>query len=183
MSTLPDELILEIILNADICSLVSLYNTNHRIRHIIKNPNTLNLLSNKYDTYIDDSIYELKKICLYETLVPIYGESKYVEGELLRAVQRIKYRYYNDGDTIKYCNDDIKQSYTKYSNLRYYNKYPLCKPVDFLIKHGFKKSIDIVQEVTKYEEWIDLLENAVVDYVLSKNGNYTILPKGESAIK
>ena len=33
-----------------------------------------------------------------------------------------------------------------------------------------------------YKEWIILLENAVMNKVLSKNGHYQLLPKGESCI-
>jgi hypothetical protein len=111
-------------------------------------------------------------MCLYKELVPDYGESLYTEGELLRAVQRIKYRYYNDGNRIDHCGE-FGQCYNC--------NHDVCAPRDFLIQYGFKKYIDMVENMD-YKEWIDTLEIAVVKYVLSKNNNYTLLPKGESAV-
>ena len=35
---------------------------------------------------------------LYEKLVPGQGNADTIEGEMLRAINRIIYRYYNDGD-------------------------------------------------------------------------------------
>mgnify|MGYP000932109777 CR=1 FL=1 len=35
---------------------------------------------------------------LYNELVPGQGDAETVEGEMLRAINRIVYRYYNDGD-------------------------------------------------------------------------------------
>ena len=35
---------------------------------------------------------------LYDKLVPGQGNAETVEGEMLRAINRIAYRYYNDGD-------------------------------------------------------------------------------------
>lgn len=41
---------------------------------------------------------EKRNTALFEKLVPATGTCDTLEGELLRAVNRIVYRYYNDGD-------------------------------------------------------------------------------------
>lgn len=166
---LPDEILLQVIMNSDICTLVDLYYTNKRYRNIIEN--NFILLSEKYYTKIKN-IKDLEKECLYTILVPEYGESKYVEGELLRAVQKIKHRYYNDGDRIDHC------TWNRYN--KQYHK-TVCNCRDFLIKYGFEEYINMVHQYN-YKEWIILLENAVINKVLSKNGHYQLLPIGESCI-
>jgi hypothetical protein len=168
---LPNDLVLEIILNSDICTIVNLHDTDKQFKKIVNNKNTLAFLSEKYYQPIV-SISDLRKICLYEELVPEYGESTYIEGELLRAVQRIKYRFYNDGNRIDHCGE-FGQCYNC--------NHDVCAPRDFLIQYGFKKYIDMVENMD-YKKWIDTLEKVVVNYVSSKENNYTLLPIGESAI-
>ena len=41
---------------------------------------------------------EKRNEALYDKLVPSQGSADTVEGEILRAINRIIYRYYNDGD-------------------------------------------------------------------------------------
>jgi hypothetical protein len=41
---------------------------------------------------------EKRNEALYDKLVPSQGSADTVEGEMLRAINRIIYRYYNDGD-------------------------------------------------------------------------------------
>lgn len=174
---LPRDIIYEIVMESDICTLVNLYDTNKQYRSMLTDERILTLLSKKYDEPIT-GIYDLTKICLYQSLVPDFGESKYLEGELLRAVQRIKYRYYNDGDRIDYCKRN------KYSQR--YNS-PICYARDFLIKYGFKNNIDQLEDMVQhsqdnYKKWINTLETAVINHVILLNGNYSLLPVGESAI-
>ena len=44
----------------------------------------------------DDATYE----ALFDEYVPACGKAKTLGGEILRAISRIVYRYYNDGDTV-----------------------------------------------------------------------------------
>lgn len=50
----------------------------------------------------DDKLYNLfdKLYNLFEELVPSEGRAGTVAGELVRSVNRINYRYFNDGDLI-----------------------------------------------------------------------------------
>ena len=46
------------------------------------------------------SAYE-KELCeLFDELVPVKGKAESVTGEMVRAVNQIIYRYYNDGDRV-----------------------------------------------------------------------------------
>ena len=41
-----------------------------------------------------------KHMIIYPKLVPNYGEADTPEGELLRIISKIYYRYHNDGDIL-----------------------------------------------------------------------------------
>jgi hypothetical protein len=41
---------------------------------------------------------EKRNDAIYNDLVAPQGSSETIEGEILRAVNRLSYRYYNDGD-------------------------------------------------------------------------------------
>ena len=43
---------------------------------------------------------EERMVALFEELVPISGKCDSLAGELIRAVNKIDYRYFNDGDEI-----------------------------------------------------------------------------------
>lgn len=46
----------------------------------------------------DDATFE----SLYDMYVPACGKAATLGGEILRAISRIVYRYYNDGDTVNH---------------------------------------------------------------------------------
>ena len=56
----------------------------------------------RYDAYTLDEYLsgdlEKRNEPLFDKLVPSNGDSKFVEGEMIRAMNRIVYRWYNDGD-------------------------------------------------------------------------------------
>ena len=76
---------------------------------------------------------------LYAQLVPGQGAAETIEGELLRAISKIIYRHYNDGD--------------------------IFSPSSFGL---------IVQAVGRTFNSYDEMADKVVQYVLDKNGQYTI---------
>jgi hypothetical protein len=54
------------------------------------------------------SYYEDK----YERFVPFSGKANTVGGEIVRAISRICYRFYNDGDTVyRYYGSSLNYSY------------------------------------------------------------------------
>ena len=43
----------------------------------------------------------------FDKYVPINGSADTLGGEIVRAINRIVYRYYNDGDTVdRYCGNE-----------------------------------------------------------------------------
>ena len=94
---------------------------------------------------------------LFEELVPGSGKAESLAGELVRAMARIGYRWYNDGDQV---------------GIGYGRE--TCNPAArFLIHKGNKEVSDLAASIwgihseEAYEKLIDLLAGAVADYVES----------------
>ena len=94
---------------------------------------------------------------LFEELVPASGKAESLAGELVRAMARIGYRWYNDGDQV---------------GIGYGRE--TCNPAArFLIHKGNKEVSDLAASIwgiyseEVYEKRIDLLPGAVADYVES----------------
>ncbi len=92
---------------------------------------------------------------LFEELVPASGKAESLAGELVRAMARIGYRFYNDGDQV---------------GIGYGRE--TCNPAArFLIHKGNKEVSDLAASIwgiyseKAYEKLIDLLAGAVADYV------------------
>lgn len=92
---------------------------------------------------------------LFEELVPEIGKCDSVAGEMVRAVSRIGYRYYNDGDKI---------------GLGYGNE--TCNaPARYLQKHGNKKIKILIDDIwgglsdNIYEICLDRLFGLVADQI------------------
>lgn len=98
---------------------------------------------------------------LTEKLVPEEGPADTLEGELIRAINKIGYRYYNDGDY-------------------WYREYG-CETAGpaaaFLSQHGPDLKSDIRQSQGKtqhsYERALFAIMEKIVDHVESQNGKYT----------
>lgn len=166
---------------------------------------------------------------LYDKLVPKEGSCKTIEGELLRAVSRIKYRWFNDGDVLldicldcfeftnsegfseritnlpellcyldsalRNSNDDsrINTITMEYKDKRgcgdhslgscanyIYKHIPdtsdiLFEMLEFGYEHGFGDLYSNEKAKDRYSNLIWKLLDMVVEYILSKNGNYTKL--------
>lgn len=92
---------------------------------------------------------------LFEELVPEIGKCDSVAGEMVRAVSRIGYRYYNDGDKI---------------GLDYGNE--TCNaPARYLQKHGNKEIKILIDDMwgglsdNLYEICLDKLLGLVADQI------------------
>ena len=92
---------------------------------------------------------------LFEELVPASGKAESLAGELVRAMARIGYRWYNDGDQV---------------GIGYGRE--TCNPAArFLIHKGNKEVSDLAASIwgihseEAYEKLIDILAGAVADYV------------------
>ena len=110
--------------------------------------------------------YQAEYDALYDTLIPSMGNASTLEGELLRAISKIYYDAYNNG----YGNN-------------------LSGAYNFLVKHAygilpmnFCKIKELVNgpyigNGIEYNESLIILEdtvNAIIEHVISKNGNYTM---------
>lgn len=97
---------------------------------------------------------------LYDKLVPGDGDAKTVEGEMLRAINRIIYRYYNDGDEY----------------FRGYGTETAGPAHSFLVNanHPLKSAmIKVFKEGTDYEQTIKDALVIILDHIESKQGKYT----------
>lgn len=98
---------------------------------------------------------EQKIDALFSELVPVRGKADTVAGEIVRAVSRIGYRNYNDGD-------HIGVGYGKET----------CNPAArYLIKNGGDEVAAIVSDMwgmevdSLYDKAVEMLEKAVASYI------------------
>tara|TARA_B100000963_G_scaffold69630_2_gene57994 strand:- start:9398 stop:11266 length:1869 start_codon:yes stop_codon:yes gene_type:complete len=105
---------------------------------------------------------------LYDELVPSSGNSDFIEGEILRAINRIVYRWYNDGDffykgygaeTAGPAHAFLTQSGEIDSTLR------------STLTQIFNKAIGAPED--GYERLLKFALEKILDYIESKEGNYT----------
>lgn len=92
---------------------------------------------------------------LFEKLVPASGKAESLAGELIRAMSRTAYRFYNDGD-------QVGMGYGKET----------CNPAaSFLMVKGSKRVSSLataiwgIYDESAYEDLLDILAGAVADYV------------------
>jgi len=97
---------------------------------------------------------------LYDKLVPGMGKSETVEGEMLRAINRIIYRYYNDGDeyTTGYGTETAGPAHSFLVNANHPLKSAMVK---------------IFGDGTNYEQTIKDALDTILDYIESRQGKYT----------
>lgn len=93
---------------------------------------------------------------LFDELVPVSGKADSLAGELVRAVCRLGYRWWNDGDMV-----DVG-----------YGKETCNAAARFLGHNGDKRIAMYVQKLVEYnyddklyEDTLGYLTTAVVDYV------------------
>lgn len=98
---------------------------------------------------------EQKINALFSELVPVSGKADTVAGEIVRAVSRIAYRNYNDGD-------HIGVGYGKET----------CNPAArYLLKNGGDEVAVIVHGMwgmeadSLYDKAVEMLEEAAVSYI------------------
>jgi len=105
---------------------------------------------------------------LFDELVPATGKADTVAGEIVRAVNRIAYRYYNDGDRIGVG----------------YGKETCNPAARYLINNADRDVEDAVREMwgvrddDRYAELVEALEDAVL-YYLENNPDLKQTPNTE----
>jgi len=97
---------------------------------------------------------------LYDELVAGSGKSDTMEGEMLRAINRIVYRYYNDGDeyTTGYGTETVGPAHS------------------FLVNAntGVRSAMNMIfTNGTNYEETIEDALEHILSHIEAKQGKYT----------
>lgn len=93
---------------------------------------------------------------MFEELVPDSGKADTVAGEILRAVSRIGYRWYNDGDQIgigygrETCNPAARY---------------LAKKAGGRVERAISDMWEVYVSDDEYEERMQTLNNEVLDYL------------------
>ena len=111
---------------------------------------------------------EKRNEVLYDKLVPGSGNSDFIEGEMLRAINRIIYRYYNDGDFF-YKGYGAETAGPAHSFLTNSREIPL--EIQSTLSSTFSKAIDASED--GYERLLNFALEKVLDYIEDKDGNYT----------
>ena len=130
----------------------------------------------KGDQILDESVnegfiegkLEDRNEALYDVLVPRSGKTGTVEGEMLRAINKIVYRFYNDGDKF-YEGYGAETAGPSHSYLINSNN-PLRDTLASILDKAVH-SAD--QSDGAYERILELALTKVLDYIESKEGNYT----------
>lgn len=131
------------------------------------NPGFAQDLETRADDYFSEPLKEFiggdlekRNDALYSKLVPGMGKADTQEGEMLRAINRIIYRYYNDGDEY----------------FRGYGTETAGPAHSFLVNAntGVRSAMEkIFGDGTNYEETIqDALEH-ILSHIEAKQGKYT----------
>jgi len=141
---------------------------------------------NNYTASKVDKDYEKRLDALFKKLVPATGAAKTMEGEMVRAVARVGYRYMNDGDYFfrGYGKETVKPS-VDWLRTQSPLKDKMRSIWSAAQKNAPKRVYDNKYE--EYEEYEDMYDvdkdgylmgiraaiKATVDYVESLNGKYT----------
>ena len=165
---LPDDILYNIIINTDPYDLISLYNTNKQYKKILDDKNTLNDLYEKYNiyTYGDLTFDKFIMEYIYEN-IPRFGRIKYLEVELYKAIN---------------CINDIYINYQIKVTDKYNEESAYDYAIKFLRSHGYNKDLDNVDNLY-YKNWLNKLMIKIDKLLLSKQGNYTVIPKEEALEK
>lgn len=109
-----------------------------------------------WEAYENEERYGSMETKLFQDLVPLSGPSETEEGEMIRALSQIGYRYFNDGDVC----------------FLWYGRETTGPAVAYLYKRGDKlKGIEILfREIntSDYVETLKKIRKIVVDYITSR---------------
>ena len=136
------------------------------LRRIIKNIIKTNIKPVKEQKTITEFVgkeLEDRNEPLYDKLVPGQGDAETVEGEMLRAINRIVYRFYNDGD--KYFQGYGTETAGPAHSFLVNANHPL--------KSAMIKLFDEPSGDNSYERMLKDVLDMILDYIESRQGKYT----------
>lgn len=111
---------------------------------------------------------------LFSKLIPPSGPSKYFEGEILRALNKIIYRYYNDGD---YCFDGygIETAGAPAMFLKQYaNRIPNLQPLISELISGNKRS---------YKGILNKMSDVILPYIKEKVDSNSLTQNSDDMLR
>ena len=99
---------------------------------------------------------------LYDKLVPGQGDAETVEGEMLRAINRLIYRYYNDGDKYYegYGTETAGPAHSFLVNANH--------PLKAIMNRLFKEFISD----DEYEKMLNEILEVILDHIEYQQGDY-----------
>ncbi len=136
------------------------------LRRIIKNIIKTNIKPVKEQKTITEFVgkeLEDRNEPLYDKLVPGQGDAETVEGEMLRAINRIVYRFYNDGD--KYFEGYGTETAGPAHSFLVNANHPL--------KSAMIKLFDEPSGDNSYERMLKDVLDMILDYIESRQGKYS----------
>ena len=96
--------------------------------------------------------YEKSYKYFFNKLVPSHGNADTPDGELLRIVSKIYYRYYNDGDSYYHCIDEYGWDITKIKGIN----------INLAERVGLYLSVNT-------EVYYEIAVNLVIEYIIFNN--------------
>jgi len=136
------------------------------LKRIIKNIIKTNIKPVKEQKTITEFVgkaLEDRNEPLYDKLVPGMGDAETVEGEMLRAINRIIYRYYNDGD--KYFQGYGTETAGPAHSFLVNANHPQKSAMNQIFNEPISDS--------EYEQMIKDALDMILDYIESRQGKYT----------
>jgi hypothetical protein len=100
---------------------------------------------------------------LYDELVPVSGDAETLEGEMLRAINKIIYRYYNDGD--KYYEGYGTETAGPAHSFLVNANHPLKATMNRLFKEFISDD--------EYEKMVKDILDVILDHIEYQQGDYT----------
>lgn len=103
------------------------------------------------EKYKNGNILDLSED-LFKKYVPSSGSANTIEGELLRAIFKLEYRFYNDGDMISNSNGYLQPIAAPFMFLKNINqRYPAEFPI--------KEELEYLEDTTDKQEYECYLED------------------------
>ena len=103
---------------------------------------------------------------LWERLVPVEGKAVTKAGEPLRAVSRLYYRWYNDGDRIQPCMDEWMADSSAVQGFNYL--YQFRDPVTKFSTKPLMETIVEAATEADYEEALEQAVDAIIEWAVNQ---------------
>lgn len=110
-------------------------------------------------------LYQEQYDKLHNELVPSTGKCSTREGEMLRALSRLYYRYFNDGDmVVELMGEYMEGCSALYAFGFLYHQAETRERMKELLK---------CYDDNSYQSKLEDIANIVIKFIIDKNGNYS----------